>query len=51
MTTHAFDLRLRLVNGALLPVVGVLVLVAGVLLLIGRGYPRNVFDLVMGFNR
>jgi hypothetical protein len=32
-------------------VVGVLVLVAGVVLLIGRGYPRNVFDLVMGFNR
>ena len=32
-------------------VVGVLVLVAGVLLLIGRGYPRNVFDLLMGFNR
>jgi hypothetical protein len=32
-------------------VVGVLVFVAGVLLLIGRGYPRNVFDLLMGFNR
>jgi hypothetical protein len=32
-------------------VVGVLVLVVGVLLLIGRGYPRNVFDLLMGFNR
>ena len=31
--------------------VGVLVIVAGVLLLVGRGYPRNVFDLVMGFNR
>lgn len=32
-------------------VVGVLVVVAGILLLIGRGYPRGVFDLVMGFNR
>jgi len=32
-------------------VVGVLVVVAGVLLLVGRGYPRNVFDLLMGFNR
>jgi Domain of unknown function (DUF4389) len=32
-------------------VVGVLVLVAAVLLLLGRSYPRNVFDLVMGFNR
>jgi hypothetical protein len=32
-------------------VIGVLVLVAGVLLLIGRGYPHNVYDLVMGFNR
>lgn len=31
--------------------VGVLVFVAAVLLLIGRGYPRNVFELVMGFNR
>jgi hypothetical protein len=31
--------------------VGVLVLVAGVLLLVGRGYPRGIFDLVMGFNR
>jgi Domain of unknown function (DUF4389) len=31
--------------------IGVLVCVAGVLLLIGRGYPRNVFELVMGFNR
>jgi len=31
--------------------VGVLVVVAGVLLLIGRGYPRGVFDLLMGFNR
>ena len=32
-------------------VVGVLVLVAGVLLLIGRGYPAGIFDLIMGFNR
>lgn len=32
-------------------VVGILVVVAAVLLLIGRGYPRNVYDLVMGFNR
>lgn len=32
-------------------VVGVLVIVAGVLLLFGKGYPRNVFDLVLGFNR
>ena len=32
-------------------VVGILVLVAAVLLLIGRGYPQNVYDLVMGFNR
>jgi Domain of unknown function (DUF4389) len=31
--------------------VGVLCVVAGVLLLIGRGYPSNIFDLVMGFNR
>ncbi len=32
-------------------VVDVLVVVAGVLLLVGRGYPRGLFDLVMGFNR
>ncbi len=32
-------------------VVGVLVVVVGILLLIGRGYPRGLFDLVMGFNR
>jgi hypothetical protein len=31
--------------------VGVLVLVAGILLLVGRGYPRGIFDLLMGFNR
>jgi hypothetical protein len=31
--------------------VGMLVLVAAVLLLFGRGYPRNIFDLVIGFNR
>ncbi len=32
-------------------VVAVLVLVVGVLLLFGRGYPRGIFDAVMGFNR
>jgi hypothetical protein len=32
-------------------VVFVLVLVAGVLLAVGRGYPRGLFDLIMGFNR
>lgn len=32
-------------------VIGVLVLVAGVLLLIGRGYPRGIYDLVIGFDR
>lgn len=32
-------------------VVGILVCVVGVLLLIGRGYPRGIFDLVMGLNR
>jgi hypothetical protein len=32
-------------------VVGVLVLVSGILLLVGRGYPRTIFDLLMGFNR
>ncbi len=32
-------------------VIGVLVCVAGVMLLIGRGYPAGVYDLVMGFNR
>jgi hypothetical protein len=32
-------------------VVGVLALVAGIMLLFGRGYPRGIFDLVMGFNR
>ncbi|WP_229659849.1 DUF4389 domain-containing protein [Tersicoccus solisilvae] len=32
-------------------VLGVLVLVAGVILLIGRRYPRDLFDLVMGLNR
>ncbi|MES1246736.1 MAG: DUF4389 domain-containing protein [Actinomycetota bacterium] len=32
-------------------VVGVLMLVVGVLLLIGRGYPRGIFELVMGLNR
>jgi hypothetical protein len=31
--------------------VGVLVFVAAILLLIGRDYPRGLFDLVMGFNR
>jgi hypothetical protein len=29
----------------------VLVLVAGVLLLVGRGYPRDVFELIIGLNR
>jgi hypothetical protein len=29
----------------------ILVLVAGILLLVGRGYPQGIFDLVMGFNR
>jgi hypothetical protein len=29
----------------------VLVLVAGVLLLFGRGYPRDIFELVIGLNR
>ena len=32
-------------------VIGVLLFVAAVLLLVGRGYPRAVYDLVMGFNR
>jgi hypothetical protein len=32
-------------------VVGVLMLVVGVLLLVGRGYPRGIFELVMGLNR
>ena len=32
-------------------VIGVLVVVAGVLLLIGRGYPAGVYELLMGFNR
>lgn len=32
-------------------VVGVLVCVVGVLLALGRGYPRGLFDLIMGFNR
>jgi len=32
-------------------VIGVLVLVAAVLLLVGRGYPRGLFELVLGFNR
>ena len=31
--------------------IGVLVLVAGVLLLVRGSYPRNIFDLIMGFNR
>ena len=31
--------------------IGVLVLVAGVLLLFRNTYPRNIFDLVIGFNR
>jgi hypothetical protein len=32
-------------------VVGVLVLVAGLLLLFKNRYPREVFDVMMGFNR
>ena len=32
-------------------VVGILMLVVGVLLLLGRGYPAGIFDLVMGLNR
>jgi hypothetical protein len=31
--------------------VSVLVLVAGVLLLAGRGYPRDLFELILGLNR
>jgi hypothetical protein len=31
--------------------IGILVLVAGVILLAGRRYPRDIFDLVIGFNR
>jgi hypothetical protein len=38
--------------GAHVPsLIGVLVVVAGVLLLVGRGYPHGVYDLLMGFNR
>lgn len=32
-------------------VVGVLVLVVAILLLVKNRYPRDVFDLIMGFNR
>ena len=32
-------------------VVGVLMLVVGLLLLFKNRYPRDVFDIVMGFNR
>lgn len=31
--------------------IGLLVLFAGVVLLVGRGYPRPIFDLVMGMDR
>ena len=31
--------------------IGILVLIAGVVLLAGRRYPREIFDLVIGFNR
>ncbi len=32
-------------------VIGILVCVAGVLLLVGRPYPRGIFELVLGLNR
>jgi Domain of unknown function (DUF4389) len=32
-------------------VIGILVLVAGILLLVGRPYPRGIFELVLGLNR
>jgi hypothetical protein len=32
-------------------VLAVLVFVAAIMLLLGRGYPRGVYELVMGFNR
>jgi hypothetical protein len=31
--------------------IGILVFIAGLVLLIGRGYPRDLFDLIVGFNR
>jgi hypothetical protein len=31
--------------------ISVLVVVAGVLLLVGRGYPRDLFELIIGLNR
>jgi hypothetical protein len=37
--------------GPSLGVIDVLVLVAAVLVLVGRGYPRGVFELVLGFDR
>jgi len=37
--------------GPSLSLIGVLVLVAAVLLLVGRGYPRGIFELVVGLNR
>jgi uncharacterized protein DUF4389 len=37
--------------GPTLSFIGVLVLVAAVLLLVGRGYPRGIFELVLGLNR
>jgi hypothetical protein len=37
--------------GPSLSLIDVLVLVAAVLLLVGRGYPRGIFELVVGLNR
>ena len=31
--------------------IGLLVLIAGVVMLFSGGYPRGIFDLVMGLNR
>ena len=38
-------------GGLSLGLIGVLVLVAGVLLLLKDGYPKEIFDLVLGLNR
>jgi hypothetical protein len=37
--------------GATVDATGMLVLVAAILLLVGRGYPRPVYEVVMGFQR